>query len=129
MTTRRAATVLLLLPLWGATLLAQQPARTVSPSNDAERYERVLVSAYAPSAPGAVALVAKGGEVVYRGAVGMADLELGVPLEPDMVFEIGSITKQFTAAAIMLLAEAGKLSVQDPITTAICGMPLADICA
>jgi CubicO group peptidase (beta-lactamase class C family) len=46
----------------------------------------------------------------------MANLELAVPLAPDMVFEIGSITKQFTAAAIMVLSEEGKLAVSDPMT-------------
>ncbi|MGH7541459.1 MAG: serine hydrolase, partial [Gemmatimonadota bacterium] len=56
------------------------------------------------------------GEIVFLGAAGMADLELGVPLAPDMVFEIGSVTKQFTAATIMLLAEEGKLALSDPIT-------------
>jgi CubicO group peptidase (beta-lactamase class C family) len=89
---RRAAIALLLLPLWASVLLAQQPARTTSPSDELASYERALASAYSADAPGAVALVAKGGEVVYRGAAGLANLELGVPLEPDMVFEIGSIT-------------------------------------
>ena len=53
----------------------------------------------------------------------MADLELGVPLQPDMVFRLGSITKQFTAAAILLLAEEGKLSLQDPIEKYLPGYP------
>jgi CubicO group peptidase (beta-lactamase class C family) len=59
--------------------------------------------------------VTKGGQTLFRRAYGMADLELGVPLQPDMVFRLGSITKQFTAAAILMLEEEGKLSVQDPI--------------
>ncbi len=79
-------------------------------------YEEVLRSAYPVDQPGATALVARGAEIEYLGAAGMASLELGVPLAPDMVFEIGSITKQFTAAAIMMLAEEGKLSIDDPIT-------------
>ncbi len=111
---RRAAIALVLAPLWATTLLAQQPARRTS--DEQARYEHVLASAYAPDAPGAVALVARAGEIVYRGAAGMANLELGVPLEPDMVFEVGSITKQFTAACIMMLADEGKLSVDDPLS-------------
>jgi CubicO group peptidase (beta-lactamase class C family) len=43
-------------------------------------------------------------------------LELGVPIEPDMVFRTGSITKQFTAVAILMLAEQGKLTFEDDIT-------------
>ncbi len=49
--------------------------------------------------PGAVVLIARGDEVIYRGARGSASLELGVALSPDHVFRIGSLTKQFAAAA------------------------------
>ena len=83
----------------------------------------ILAAAYSPDAPGAAALVARGDSVIFLGAAGMADLELVVPLAPDMVFEIGSITKQFTAAAIMMLAEEGKLSIDDPITTHLSDYP------
>jgi CubicO group peptidase (beta-lactamase class C family) len=79
-------------------------------------YAKILSSVYKADQPGAAALVAKGDDIVFLGAAGMADLELGVPLAPDMVFEIGSITKQFTSAAIMLLSEEGKLAVSDPMT-------------
>jgi len=101
-------------------LLASSPSsaqRTPRPGNaDTGAYRAILSAAYAPDAPGAAALVARGDSVVFLAAAGMADLELGVPLAPDMVFEIGSITKQFTAAAILMLAEEGKLSLDDPIT-------------
>jgi CubicO group peptidase (beta-lactamase class C family) len=80
------------------------------------QYAAILEAGYPAGEPGAAALLARGGEVIFLGAAGLADLELGVSLEPDMVFEIGSITKQFTAAAIMMLAEEGELSVDDPIT-------------
>jgi CubicO group peptidase (beta-lactamase class C family) len=79
-------------------------------------YAKILSSVYKADQPGAAALVAKGDDIVYLGAAGMANLELAVPLAPDMVFEIGSITKQFTAAAIMVLSEEGKLAVSDPMT-------------
>lgn len=79
-------------------------------------YATYLDEAYAVDGPGATAIVVKDGEVLYRGARGMADLELGVALAPEHVFRLGSITKQFTAAAILLLAEEGKLSVADEIT-------------
>ena len=65
----------------------------------------------------------KDGKTLFRKAYGMADLELGVPLQPDMVFRLGSITKQFTAAAILMLAEEGKLSLQDPIEKHLPGYP------
>ncbi len=92
------------------------PAARTQPAQAASQYQAILSNAYKADQPGAAALVAKGDQVLFHGAAGMADLELGVPLAPDMVFEIGSITKQFTAAAIMLLAEQDKLAVSDPIT-------------
>lgn len=58
-----------------------------------------------------------------RGAFGVANLELGVPLEPEMVFRLGSITKQFTAAAILLLEEDGKLAVTDSINDYLSDYP------
>lgn len=61
-------------------------------------------------------LVAVDDQPVLREAVGLADRELGVPNAPDFKFRIGSITKQFTATAILQLQEAGKLSVDDPVS-------------
>jgi len=58
----------------------------------------------------------KGGQVMLRKGYGMANLELGVPIQPDMVFELGSITKQFTATAVLMLQERGKLSIEDDVT-------------
>jgi CubicO group peptidase (beta-lactamase class C family) len=81
-----------------------------------DTYADYLNAAYPANGPGAAALVVKNGEVLFRGARGMADLELEVTLSPGHVFRIGSISKQFTAAAIMLLQEQGKLSVDDEIT-------------
>jgi len=61
-------------------------------------------------------LVAKDGRVAYKKAYGHADVELGVRSKPSMKYQIGSITKQFTAACILQLEERGLLSVEDPIT-------------
>ncbi len=67
--------------------------------------------------------MAKDGQVIYRKAFGMANLELDVPMTPDMVFRIGSVTKQFTAVAILQLLEQGKLSLDDEITRFIPDYP------
>jgi CubicO group peptidase (beta-lactamase class C family) len=66
--------------------------------------------------PGAVFLVAKNGKPVYHKAFGKANLELDVPLMTQQVFQIGSMTKQFTAIGILLLEEQGKLSVNDAVS-------------
>lgn len=76
--------------------------------------------------PGNAVLVARGDEVLYRGARGAANIELGVPLAPGQVFRIGSITKQFAAAAVLKLAEDGKLSLQDPLSRFVPGYPGGD---
>ena len=79
-------------------------------------YAAALADYRSVDAPGFAAIVVKDGEVVYHDAAGMANVELGVPLQKDHVFRIGSITKQFTAVAILQLAEAGKLNLDDEIT-------------
>lgn len=74
--------------------------------------------------PGGTALVVKDRKVLYKKAFGKADLELDIAMKPDYVFRIGSITKQFTASAILKLAEEGKLSISDTITKFIKGYPM-----
>lgn len=76
-----------------------------------------------PNEPGVAILIAKKGKVVYEKAFGSANLELNVPLQPDMIFAIGSITKQFTAVAVLQLAEQGKISLQDSIQKYIKDFP------
>jgi D-aminopeptidase len=66
-------------------------------------------------APGVVASVSLHGNSIYRGAVGLANVEHGVALTPATKMPIGSVTKQFTCAAVLLLADEGKLSLDDPI--------------
>jgi D-alanyl-D-alanine carboxypeptidase len=83
----------------------------------------ILEQSYAPDGPGASVIVVKDGKVLFRGARGMANVELGSPLQPQSVFRIGSVTKQFTGAAILLLAHEGKLSLSDPLTKFIPDFP------
>jgi CubicO group peptidase (beta-lactamase class C family) len=68
-------------------------------------------------------LVAKGGKVLFRRGYGDSDRENGVHYGPDTVFSIGSITKQFTAAAILKLEMQGKLRVEDPLAKYLQGVP------
>ena len=66
--------------------------------------------------PGAAVAVVQDGVVVHRQGYGLANLEWQIPIQPDTVFRLASITKQFTATAILMLQEQGKLSVDDPLT-------------
>src|SRR5262249_54049829 len=61
-------------------------------------------------------LVAKDGQPIYRRAFGLANRELKVANTPETEFRLGSITKQFTAAAILQLVEQGKVKLEDPIS-------------
>jgi CubicO group peptidase (beta-lactamase class C family) len=82
---------------------------------DAAELDAIASSHFPANEPGAAVLVMKDGETLLRKGYGLADLEQAIAIEPDMVFRIGSVTKQFTAAAILLLEEAGKLSVQEDL--------------
>ncbi len=70
-------------------------------------------------------LVARDGKVIFSKGYGLANAELDTPNTPQTKFRLGSITKQFTAAAILLLQERGKLNVQDPICKYIDNCPAA----
>lgn len=73
--------------------------------------------------PGGVFLAVKKGKVLYRKAFGMADLELNIKMKPEYIFEIGSMTKQFTGVAVLMLAQQGKLKLDDEITKFIPDYP------
>jgi CubicO group peptidase (beta-lactamase class C family)/uncharacterized protein YneR len=93
-----------------------QPAGQPSEKGLTSQIDALLQKVYKADEPGASVLVKKQGQVLFRKGYGLADMELGIPVEPDMVFRLGSITKQFTAVAILMLAEQGKLPLQDEIT-------------
>jgi CubicO group peptidase (beta-lactamase class C family) len=70
-------------------------------------------------------LVARNGDVLFSKGYGSADLEWDVPNTPNTKFRLGSVTKQFTAASILLLEERGKLRVGDPVKTYMPDAPAA----
>lgn len=82
-----------------------------------------LQKEYPSDGPGVSFLIAKDGKPMYQRAFGMANLELQVPMKTNNVFEIGSMTKQFTAVSILILEEQGKLSIEDDITKYIPDYP------
>lgn len=75
------------------------------------------------STPGCAVGVARGGRTILERAYGMANLEYDVPITPASIFEAGSVSKQFTAAAVALLALDGKLSLDDPISRYLPELP------
>lgn len=66
--------------------------------------------------PGLTVLVARGDQLLYQGARGMASIELGVPMKPEYLLRIGSVTKQFAAATLLKLIDEGKARLDDPLS-------------
>ena len=89
----------------------------------AERAFEKLTRAYVGPAPGCAAAVSLKGETVFEKAFGLADLEHNVPNTTQTIFESGSVAKQFTAAALVLLQQDGKLSLDDPVRKYIPELP------
>lgn len=74
----------------------------------------------------ATVAIMDGGKVVYAEGFGMADREASIPVDPHTIFNIGSISKVFTATAIMLLVDDGKVRLDEPVTTYIPEFRMAD---
>jgi CubicO group peptidase (beta-lactamase class C family) len=93
----------------------------------ADRARDMLESIYTDQTPGAVAVVSRDGEVVFNEAFGMASLELGVPMETDHILRLASVTKQYTAAAVLALVEDGRLALDDPLSKFLPDFPASDV--
>ncbi|MBI3284821.1 MAG: beta-lactamase family protein [Burkholderiales bacterium] len=93
-------------------------------SNAAEQsFDDALSGYFNAELPGATVIVTRDGKTVFRKAYGLADVEHKTALQPEMMMRIGSITKQFTAVAILQLVETGKLSLNDDLNTVLPDFP------
>ncbi len=104
----------LLLTVVACPALAQQPGVTGMPDTIVAKIDKAFASLNT-STPGCAVGLSRDGKAVLTRAYGMANLEYGVPNTPETIFESGSVAKQFTAAAMVLLAQDGKLSLDDDI--------------
>ncbi|WP_137172642.1 serine hydrolase [Massilia sp. HP4] len=96
---------------------AQQPATKAAATQSlAGKLDAIFKPQYKADDPGATVIVVKDGKTVLRKAYGAADITAKTPLTPGTVLRLGSITKQFTAVAILMLADEGKLALNDPVT-------------
>lgn len=82
-----------------------------------------ITSQYLPANPGCQLTVSRNEQVIFSKAWGMADLERSIPLTTSSVLEAGSVSKQFTSAAILLLEQQGKLSLEDDVRKYIPELP------
>src|SRR5579872_4694509 len=93
-----------------ASLHAQLPPATI------QKIDAIAAEVLAETASPSVSIaVVKDGKIAYVNAYGNARLNPATPARPEMHYSIGSVSKQFLAAAILLLAEDGKLSLDDPV--------------
>jgi len=102
-------------------------ATTVHAQNFERKTDSLISTVFKDkNGPGGVFLVAKNGKTIYQKAVGKANLELDVAMTTDQIFQIGSITKQFTAVAILMLEEQGKINTSNSISKYIPDYPSGD---
>lgn len=104
-------------------LVSPTHASAASNAQIARLAQTVLNEKTIEEGPGAAVLIARGDTVLYRGARGMANVELGVELAPEQVFHIASVTKIFTAAFVLKLTEEGKLTLEDPLSAYLPDFP------
>jgi CubicO group peptidase (beta-lactamase class C family) len=107
---------------------AHAPATTTATTADtaaikAHSSQAVLDGAIRTGEPGCSAAVGVEGKVAWTGVRGVANLATGAAITADTVFDIASVSKQFTATATLLLVEAGKLTLADPVSQYVPGLP------
>ena len=114
-----------LLLLGPVSLRATLPAQDSDPPRIRAAVDSIAGAALGSGRVAGVSIgVVRGKDTLVLKGYGMADLELEVPTPPRAVYEIASVTKQFTAASILLLAEQGQLSLDDPLTRYLPNYPM-----
>lgn len=107
-------TVLFLLLMAGSSAGAAE----VTPAESVEELEQRLQDILDDTdTPGMIGVIVHGEEVVWQGALGVADLETGRPVTHDTLFRVGSISKTFLSLAVLRLVERGELRLSDPVET------------
>lgn len=111
----------------GAALLLSFPLLLPGQAKDlAAAADSIFARWNSTHGPGCAVGVSRAGETLLMRGYGMANLETGTPITPATIFESGSVAKQFTAAAVMLLVQDGKLSLADPVRKFFPEMPEYD---
>lgn len=124
--TLRALSLGFMLALGTTSAISLSPvvaAQATAPDAIAKALDAAIAPVLKDNQPGAAVLVLKDGKTLLRKGYGLSDIEAKRAIQAGDVFRIGSMTKQFTAVAIMMLEEEGKLSVQDEITRFIPDYP------
>jgi CubicO group peptidase (beta-lactamase class C family) len=111
-----------LMLMLGSAAFAQTPS--VSPAGTTiEKVNQLFAQLDKPDTPGCALAIIKDGQIIYQRGYGTANLELSVPITTGSVFNVGSVAKQFTAASILMLAQQGKLSLDDDVRNYVSEVP------
>jgi CubicO group peptidase (beta-lactamase class C family) len=94
-----------------------------APADAVRQVDKIFAGFDRSDSPGCSVGATIDGKTTLSRGYGMADLEHNVPITPDSVFEAGSVSKQFTAGSLLLLAQQGKISLDDPVRKYIPEMP------
>jgi CubicO group peptidase (beta-lactamase class C family) len=121
--TFRVVTALVLIGAVSVDPASAQAGAVADLNTTASRADAVFAEFAKPSSPGCSVGVYQDERIVYERAFGMANLDHDVALTPASVFHVASVSKQFTAAAILLLAQEGKLSIDDDIRKYVPELP------
>src|ERR1041385_2558860 len=124
---KRALTTLAFLALTAIAVDSQhanlKPSNTAAPDSLEAKVDKLFAEWDKTGTPGAAVSVVKNGTVLYQHGYGTANLEYDIPITPATIFHVASVSKQFTAFAIALLASQGKLSYDDDIRKYLPEMP------
>lgn len=113
---RRAVSTAVFTILFAIVLVATHSVQAQSPSTTAAVTNYVKAEMQRQHIPGLSLLVIKNDKIIRAEGFGLANVELQVPVKPESVFQSGSVGKQFTATAVMMLVEEGKIGLDDPLT-------------
>ena len=105
-----------------STSSSPSPGRPTTGSQ-AELSQAALDKSVKAGEPGCSAAVGRRGTILWSGVAGVSNLQRRDPITPETVFDIGSVSKQFTATAVLLLQQEGKLSVNDRLSHHLDGLP------
>jgi Beta-lactamase class C and other penicillin binding proteins len=121
-------------PFYLALAVAVASANSTSDAQSAEtssswtgapnpRVDSLFTAASSPTFPGCAVEILRNGQTLYSRGYGSANLQYGIPIKPETSYDIGSVTKQFTAMSVLILASRGALSVSDDIRKYIPELP------
>ena len=121
---KRAYAIGLLTLLFGVAAFGQSKPNVVAGDKSVtSKVDEIFARFDKPDSPGCALAVIRDGQIIYKRGYGMSNLEYGVPISPRSIFHIASISKEFTALAIVMLAQQGKLSLDDDVRKYVSEVP------